>query len=256
MKIKLASICGRPRSETILATLWIERNSCLMQITLFRAAFAFPALVGAANAAQGQTIVLNFDSLPAMTFLSGSPIPVSARLSDRYLRTYGVRFNSGAGYAAVINLGTGHATSGVNGIGGSTPTGNLTYNAANPITMTFFDPVHPSVAAVTDFVSVRADLIGDSGESPTLFAYDINEALIGSNSEPDTGGQTMKLSIPGIHSVRFSGVVAPDGGPGGAALDDFTFHTVTAAVPEPGTVAFVASASLLTVLLLSKRRRK
>jgi hypothetical protein len=153
-----------------------------------------------------------------------------------------------------VELGAGHATSGVNGIGGSTDAGNLTYDMAFPVTASFFDPTNPSVQAVTDFVSVRGDMIGHSVASPTLFAYDVNENLIGSDSVLDTGGQTMSVNVPGIHSVRFIGFAQPDTGTGGIALDDFGFNEVTA-VPEPGTGAlFAALAGGWAVLPRGRKR--
>jgi hypothetical protein len=220
--------------------------------TFFFVAFA-SALDAVASQSRAQDILVDFEGLPSMPFVAGNPIPTSARLSDGFLTTFGVRFSSGMEYVAVVELGAGHATSGVNGIGGSTDAGNLTYNMAFPVTASFFDPANPSIQAITDFVSVRGDLIGNSSESPTLFAYGVNGELIGSDSELDTGGQTMSISVPGIHSVRFSGVAQPDTGIGGVALDDFGFNEVTV-VPEPASgvllVALVAGGAMLP------RRRK
>ena len=72
---------------------------------------------------------------------AGATIPLEARLSNQYLTAFGVRFSSGAGYAAVVDLGAGHAGSGTVGIGGSSDGATLTYNGAFPITLTFVDPL-------------------------------------------------------------------------------------------------------------------
>jgi hypothetical protein len=76
-----------------------------------------------ASPAAGEPVLIDFEMLDAMDFWSGQPIPEAARLSDELATTHGVLFSSGAGYVAVVALGVGHATSGTNGIGGSTPAG-------------------------------------------------------------------------------------------------------------------------------------
>jgi hypothetical protein len=148
------------------------------------------------------------------------PVPEESRLSNQLVSVFGVSFSSGNSYVAVVNLGPGHATSGINGIGGSTPQGTLTYDPVFPIVATFFDPAHPGTPAVTDFVGVRIDLAGGSGLSVRLNAYDIMGSLVGFATSPDIGGSTLEISALGIHSVQYLGT-ADDGG---AALDDFTFN--------------------------------
>jgi hypothetical protein len=192
-------------------------------------------LLAAADLEAGQ-IVLNFDELPGMNYISGNPIPQSSQLSDHYLSTYDVLFSSGSPYVAVVDLGTSQTTSGTNGIGGSTPLGILTYDRKFPVVAEFFNPSDPSQLAVTDFVSVRGDLVG-SGLPITLNAFDINDKLIDSFTTNDTGGVTLTVSAPGIHSVQFLGTMDQDG----VALDDFTFNTVgpLSAIPEPSSMVLV-----------------
>jgi hypothetical protein len=173
--------------------------------------------------ARTELIVIDFEGLDAMTFFSGNPIPDSARLSDAFLPTHGVRFSSGSPYVAVVDLGVGHATSGTNGIGGSTPAGVLTYDRQYPIVISFFDPGNPSVPAVTDFVSVRGDN-GGSGLPITLNAFDVEGNLIASFTTVDAGGATLTVAAVGIHSVQFVGTRDEEGG---VALDDLTFNPVT-----------------------------
>lgn len=119
----------------------------------------------APSAASADLIVLDFEGLSGMIYLTGNPIPESSRVSDQWLSTFGVTFDSGGGYVAVVNLGSVYATSGVNGIGGSTPGNILTYDRSFPIVASFFDPSSPGVPATTDFVSLRIDRLGDSGLS-------------------------------------------------------------------------------------------
>src|SRR4030042_5903724 len=70
-------------------------------------------------------ISIDFEQFQGMDYISGNPIPESARLNNQLLSTLGVSFTSGGSYVAVVNLYDGHATSGINGIGGSTPDGIL-----------------------------------------------------------------------------------------------------------------------------------
>lgn len=178
-------------------------------------------LVGAPSAALA--VVLDFENLPGMPVGPGSPIPASSQLSVQFLATVGVVFSSGSDFVPVVALGAGHATSGVNGIAGSTPDGRQWYERTYPIVARFYNPLSPIEVAVTDFVSVRSDLRGTSGMTTTLNAYDQDGVLVGSDTKPDTGGQLHSISAPGIHSVEFFGSVNNNG----VALDDFTFNPVT-----------------------------
>jgi hypothetical protein len=174
-----------------------------------------------ATPAMAQRVVLDFEGLKGMTFWSRSPIPPESRLSDGFLRTYGVRFSSGNSYVAVVENGVDHAVSGKNGIGGATSDNKLTYDSQVPVVARFFDPANPAIAGVTDFVSARGDLWG-SGLPVTLKAYDVNGNLLTETSTADSGGETLVVSSPGIHTVEFHGTIDD----AGVALDDFTFNRV------------------------------
>ncbi len=91
------------------------------------------------STASAQGITIDVEGLSAMTRITGNPIPLDTRLSDQFLPTLGVRFASGSDYVPVIFLGDipNHAPCGVNGIGGSTDDGLLTYNDAFPIAISF-----------------------------------------------------------------------------------------------------------------------
>lgn len=172
--------------------------------------------------AQGPAVFIDFEGLASMDYHSGSLIPVNARLSDQMASTYGVTFSSGAPYVPVVDLGEGHAVSGVNGIGGSTPDNLLTYDEAYPILFTFVDPTDPTKPGITDFVSIRGDLGGNgSPVNVKLEAFDVYGNLIGSDVVQDTGGELLIVRAPGIHTARFTGVPTPQYG--GAALDDLRF---------------------------------
>ena len=56
-------------------------------------------------------------------------VPSAAQLTTQFQSTDGLTFSSAGGFASVVNLGAGHATSGTNGITGSRPDGTLTYDA-------------------------------------------------------------------------------------------------------------------------------
>lgn len=192
--------------------------------------------------------VITFENIPGMANAPGTPIPSQSQLSTQYLPTLGVSFSSGSPYVAVVDVGSGAATSGTNTIGGSTPGGNLTYSSAYPIVATFFDPSNPSTFATTDFVSLRCDLVG-SGLNVTLNAYGINNNLLSSVTTTDVGGETLQVSGPGIHSVQFIGTIDSSG----ATVDDFSFDTVVP-VPEPSAGALLLVAGVFFCGIWRKNR--
>jgi hypothetical protein len=152
-----------------------------------------------------------------------------------------VSFTAAPGYVALVLLGAGHATSGVNGIGGVGASGLLDYS---PFEVTLSMPGDSETPGVTDFVSIRGDQIAIPGIA-TLEAYGIAGNLLGSMTTDDVnGGLTLSLSLPGIHSIRVSDTS------GTVAFDDLGFDAPTAAaVPEPGSLPLLglAGAALLTL---------
>ena len=225
-----------------------------MRRTLSGAAIAIVSILGAGTPrASADVITIDFEGMDSMTSISRNPIPQTARLFDQLLPTLGVLFSSGSPYVGVVNLGSGHATSGENGIGGSTSEGILTYDSAFPILARFFEPSHPDSPAVTNFVAVRIDQLGTSGLSVRLNAFDIQGSLIASATSPDVGGSTLEVSAVGIHSVEFVGTVDE----GGAALDDFTFNQLTTTpnhtVPDQASGLGLLGSSLVALWLARKR---
>jgi hypothetical protein len=169
--------------------------------------------------------VVNFDNIAGISPMGNSPgstVPTTARLSTQLQTASGVTLSSDAPYIAVVLLGVGHATSGNNGVGGVTTSNTLAYSS--PIIATFNVPGDPSTPGVTDFVSIRGDQLPAAGNTATMQAFDINGVLIGTDTEPDiSGGLTLSISVPGIHSVRITEAQA------NIAFDDLTFDPPKAA---------------------------
>ena len=72
--------------------------------------------------------------------------------------------------------------------------------------------------------------------SVTLNAFDINSQFIGTTTAVDVGGETLAISVPGIHSIQSLGAFSDSGG---VAVDDFTFDSVT---PVAGSAVLIPSA--------------
>src|SRR3989442_2473772 len=152
-----------------------------------------PALVLASGERAGAGVI-TFESVPGVTgmaFLDGTPVPVDGRLGTQLQLSDGVSFSSIAGssivgYVALVNLGSGHATSGVNGIGGVDAANTLRYNS--PVMITFTLPGDPSTPAITNFVSIRGDQFAVVGGSATMEAFDVNGLSLGSVTAADVAG--------------------------------------------------------------------
>jgi hypothetical protein len=194
------------------------RNNLMQRCSIVLCA----VLVAAPASAFVGEVLITFESIPGVTamnsFIDGSGVvPTGARLSTQLQMSDGLSFSSTAGYVAVVRLGSGHATSGVNGIGGVNASNVIKYN--QPVNITFSVPGSPSTPAVTDFVSIRGDKIWASGGSATMQAFDLDGALIGSVTATDaSGGLTLTLSVPNIHSVRLTQVRSD------IAFDDLKFN--------------------------------
>lgn len=185
--------------------------------------------------------VINFESpLPAgltsnSTYAAGGGVEAAAQLTNQY-QSVGVLFNTigGAGYAALINLGAGHATSGTNGIGPVASTNTLDYTLVLDI---FFVVPGTNTPAVTGNVAISGDQIPIPGNL-NFSAYDVNGGLLASGTAPDTAGGVYSLTAAGIHEFRISSTS------GTVAYDDLTFGTPVAprapsspdATPEPASI--------------------
>ena len=199
--------------------------------------------------------LITFEEVPmglvAMANSPGAPVPSASQLTDQYLSSDGVAFTSLAGYAALVNHGAGNPTASVpNIIGGTTVSGTLNYNA--PITISFFDPSHTSVMAVTDAFKIQGDWYGLGTGSVYATAYGITGNVLGATSDTDdkpfgVAGPVLQFNLAGIHSVVISG----DNGTVG--FDQLEYGVLTA-VPEPATYALMLGG--LTAVGTVARRRK
>lgn len=198
--------------------------------------------------AEAALIEIDFEDFESPAAMSNTPnvtVPFSARISDQYLVSNGVLFSSETNtYIAAVNLGMGHATSGSTGVGGSTADDKLTYSGEF-FRANFFNPSNASLFAVTNYVSIRGDNITD-GTGGVFSAFDVNGALLGSDSQTNVQGNTFILEYEGIHSVTFTGS-------GTIALDDFVFNEVTA-VPVPAAVWLFGS-GLLGLVGIARRKK-
>ena len=133
-----------------------HNNSKMKPTILITAAlFAFRA--------HGTPTTLDFEAplpggLVAATHSHLAPAPSSAVITTQYAND-GVLFSG----VVLLNLGSGHATSGVNALGGLDNQGR--FNSGAPITLTFVSPTDGVTPATTDFFSVYTDLLADSDNS-------------------------------------------------------------------------------------------
>lgn len=145
-------------------------------------------------------VKIDFETVNGATpgSISGS-VAAAGRLSDQLQPTYGVAFKSEEKpYVALVKLGAGHATSGVNGIGSVNAADAMAYGT---MTITFTVPGNPAVAAITDFVSIRGDQTATSGTA-TLEAFDKQQVSLGRVTVADkAGGLKLELERAGIHSI-------------------------------------------------------
>ncbi len=208
----------------------INAKNNLFRTKICTLILCFALFAAPAQASVGE-VLINFESIPGITatalYPDGSAIPTGARLSTQLQMSDGVSFSSTAGYVAVILLNSGHATSGVRGMGGVNASNFVKYN--QPVVITFTMPGSPSTPAVTNFVSIRGDQIASTG-SATMEAFNVNGASLGSVRAADvTGGLTLSISVPNIHSVRLTQTMS------NIAFDDLKFNPLSAAASEPPT---------------------
>jgi hypothetical protein len=185
---------------------------------------------------------IDFDSPPAglvpnPSFIDGTPVSADAELTDQF-ENLGAIFSTvgGSPFAALVDLGAGHAVSGTNGIGAVDAAGDLDYALDTDIFLVVPGTLTP---AVTDSISIQGDEIPSFGD--VIFtAYDINGNELATGTVEDTGGNTFSLSAPGIHEFQLHSTH------GDVAYDNLVFDVPTApappvsGVPEPASLGFLA----------------
>jgi alpha-tubulin suppressor-like RCC1 family protein len=181
---------------------------------------------------------IDFETMTGTSsFLPGFKIPEPSKLRTQY-SSKGVVFSSIAGYAVVVALGDGHATSGINGIGSATLSGELTYSRDSPIKVTFVSPPDANLPAVTSYASIRIDNAHSSPELSVLMeAYGLAGDLIGSAAVADNSNAVLVIKTPGIHTLLLYGN-------GTTAFDDLTFEPVRDSPAGPN----LASISTLEIV--------
>jgi hypothetical protein len=207
-----------------------------------RTLMALAVLVPTMVLARGEfaaAVDIDFENVPGVTamgdYFDGMfVVPPESRLTNQLQLSRGVTFSSTAGYVALIFLnahGTdGHATSGVNGIGGVDEFGVLRYHS--PVIITFTLPGDPTTPAVTDSVSIRGDNFPNSNGFAMMEAFDVDGVLLKTTGwVPDTAGFTLGISVPNIHSVRITQTLSD------IAFDDLHFNPLSRIGQPPTAVA-------------------
>ena len=215
---------------------------------------AISAALALASICQASTIT--FDNPPAglapnSSFIAGTPVDSDAQLTNQF-ENLGVIFATigGAPNAALVDLGTGHAVSGTNGIGAVNLVNSmevLDYALDIDIQLVVPGTLTP---AVTDSISIQGDEIPSFGQV-FFSAYDSLGNLVASGQATDTGGTVFGLSAPGIHEFRLHSMN------GDVAYDNLVFDTPTApsslsGVPEPSGLGLFGL--LLLAALVWKHR--
>ncbi len=207
-------------------------------------------LVASLIAGAAHATVITFEELPsgltAMGNASGAAVPTSSQLTNQYLASSGVSFTSLAGYAALVNHGSGYPTASIpNIIGGTTSSGGLNYN--DSITISFFDVANTSIKAVTDAFKIQGDWYPLGSGQVFATAYSAEGNVLGSTSDTDNkvfgvSGPVLQFSLGGIHSVVISG------NNGTVGFDQLEYGVLTP-VPEPASMLMMLTAHGSRILL-------
>jgi len=199
---------------------------------------------------------INFDTnlpvglVPNSTYLAGASVDAAAQLTNQF-ESLGAIFNTigGAPYAALIDLGVGHAVSGSNGIGTVSSGNTLDYALNLDIFLVVPGTLTP---AVTDLISIQGDQYPSFGQV-YFSAYDVNGKQIATGQATDTGATTFSLSAPGIHEFRLSSENND------VAYDNLVFDTPVSptdpgpvSAPEPSTLG-LAGLALAGVYTLKRK---
>lgn len=213
---------------------------------------AVSVLLCAAESAGGATIT--FESIPGMVpnspFNNNTPVNLNARLSNQLQSSDGVLFSSEANYVSLVDLGAGHATSGIAGIRGAT-SGDL-IASYRPVIISFWVPGAPTTPATVGSVSMKFDTSPTSG-TVTLTAYRYDGSVISTTTVDDSAG-LVSMNFSDIHRLQLDQTSFT------VAFDDFSYGPlaeVSEAAPEPSTIILAAlSLAGLGIFALRKKYRR
>jgi hypothetical protein len=149
-------------------------------------------------------VTLDLNPLAGMPNIANAVVPLGSRLSNQFLYTDGILFSSGAAFAAIVNVGSSVAPAGHNAVMSVAPNNRLSLTGTYPIRGTFYSPSNGTTPAVSDYVSIQADLIGGTGNA-VLTAFGLDGSVLATRSAPDVGGESISVSVPGIHRWEFVG---------------------------------------------------
>ncbi|MCA2701868.1 MAG: DUF4347 domain-containing protein [Microcystis sp. M179S2] len=186
--------------------------------------------------------ILDFESplpqgLSSVSFWQFTSVPSTAKITNQYAPS-GVLMSG----VALINLGLGHAASGVNGIGGIGSESSVDYDA--PLTFQFVSSVNSSTPAYTNYFAISPDLWGGSGNNVKITAYGFDNTILGVTTYTETGNLSPSTPIEiqnvgKIYKVVVDASLAFVGG-GGIGFDLVKFEVPTVDAP---TVTLAVSPS-------------
>jgi hypothetical protein len=217
-------------------------------LALATAALGAAVIIATATPQAGRAAVIDFDSLPASTNVSGVPDNAASVLTTQ-LDTDGVifgRLGVSAG-VAVVQLATFDEVSPPNTIVGLDALGEIPAFASGDIHFRFVLP-GTGLPGITNTVSFQ---VGDDccdEDSFVVRAYDLADTVLDTQLIVGNSWQPYALAMPGIHRIHIENVSPHTSG---YAVDDLAFATPTA-VPAPGAVGLFALAG---IALIARRRQ-
>ena len=170
---------------------------------------------------------------PMKTFISGNSVPTNSIIGDTY-SDLGIVFEN----AVLVELGDGQAPSGINGLGSVDDNGKLDYGTT---IIAQFISLIDGEQGETDYFSVTTDLLGGSGNTLTLTAYNIDGDYMGSSSYTEgIGGVVVELYDVGFfHTVVIDETYEISGG---IALDLIEYGDI---IPEPCSLTSMCLGGIL-----------
>jgi len=235
-----------------------RRNS---MSNLQRFALSCAALLWA-GVAQAGFVTVDFDPPTFPTGMTNTPgldaIPPMDRLSNFLVSDGGVNENltfstvgpNGNSFVALVNLGTGHAPTGINAIGAAITIGPAPFLFYPTVT----NPIQVAFSVPTNSVSITGDLLPlPPGSTITINAFNASNVIVATQTLNDTGGTVMTVTTggPTIAYVQF---YSSGSGIGGLATVGFD-HLVVNVVPEPTSVV-MGLGGFAGVLGMVRRHRR